>query len=426
MKKIFLILSLFSMVILSSCAKPVEEPTLTLLIGGMQQPNEKTFFRLFTRVFEAEYDIEVEVVYENPENIYDIVLNEVINNQDKTDLIMVDTAHIKPFMESELMVDISMIDAYTDRTITDLFDDYTHYAGSRYFVPISYDVYISIYHKDILPFLPSTVEVLRNNLNEITEIKSITWDDFFETARAAKMAMNEPIFGFPYSQVSSQLIYSLSGMMLSMGDYHMPSFSNAESLNAWQMIQALYEDGALMTGNQLNQLNQPTESLNNNHLKMSFGHMGPIGSAYQANPNRYVLGPAPKSSKTDMMGTTAGAWTYGITRNTKHQALAEKWIEFITDPEINYMYTSGLGGVMSPIAEVLYKLNQTSTDKIMKIGLSMVQSPIRISIVETDAYQSWDQVKRLYVSLYQDMISGEVITMEKLNSYQNQLELLKK
>src|SRR5690606_1755911 len=165
---------------------------------------------------------------------------------------------------------------------------------------------------------------------------------------------------------------------------------------------------------------------NNNILKMSFGHMGPIGTAYQANPNRYVLGPAPKSAETGYMGTTAGAWTYGMIKYSKQLALAEKWIEFITDPEINYMYTSGLGGVMSPIQEVIHKLDKTPTDQIMKIGLSMVQSPIRISIVETDAYQSWDQVKRLYVSLYQDMIDGETITMSELSSYQNQLESLKK
>src|SRR5690606_36381012 len=141
----------------------------------------------------------------------------------------------------------------------------------------------------------------------------------------------------------------------------------------WQMIESLYDDGALMTGNQLNQMNQPTDSLNNNILKMSFGHMGPIGTAYQANPNRYVLGPAPKSAETGYMGTTAGAWTYGMIKYSKHIDLAEKWIEFITDPEINYMYTSGLGGVLSPIQEVIHKLDKTPTDQIMKIGLSMVQ-----------------------------------------------------
>ena len=426
MKKIISLISLCSILFLVSCAKHVEEPTLRLLIGGMQQPSEKTFFRLFVKVFEAEYDINVEVIYDNPDNLYNVVSGELISGEFETDLIMVDTAHIRPFIESDIMQDLSWIDAYPDRTITDIFNDYTHQAGNRYFVPISYDVYMSIYHKDILPFLPSTVEVERNDLNEITEIKSITWEDFFETARNAKAALNQSVFGFPYAQVSSQLIYPISGMILSMGDYQLPSFYNTESLKVWQMIESLYDDGALMTGNQLNQMNQPTDSLNNNILKMSFGHMGPIGTAYQANPNRYVLGPAPKSAETGYMGTTAGAWTYGMIKYSKQLALAEKWIEFISDPEINYMYTSGLGGVMSPIQEVIHKLDKTPTDQIMKIGLSMVQSPIRISIVETDAYQSWDQVKRLYVSLYQDMIDGETITMSELSSYQNQLESLRK
>src|SRR5690606_2803548 len=141
-------------------------------------------------------------------------------------------------------------------------------------------------------------------------------------------SLNQSVFGFPYAQVSSQLIYPISGMILSMGDYQLPSFYNTESLKAWQMIESLYDDGALMTGNQLNQMNQPTDSLNNNILKMSFGHMGPIGTAYQANPNRYVLGPAPKSAETGYMGTTAGAWTYGMIKYSKQLALAEKWIEF--------------------------------------------------------------------------------------------------
>lgn len=154
-------------------------------------------------------------------------------------------------------------------------------------------------------------------------------------------------------------------------------------------------------------LTQPTELLNANQLWMSFGHMGPLGSSYNTNPNKYVLGPIPIDETSEHGGTTAGAWGYGIIKNSKNQAAARAWVKFITDPEINYLYCSGLGGVISPIKEVINHLGASNTDQIMRMGLLMLDQTIHVKVVNTSAYSDWNAVKLLYNSLYQKLLDDE-------------------
>lgn len=95
-------------------------------------------------------------------------------------------------------------------------------------------------------------------------------------------------------------------------------------------------------------------------------------------------------------------------------------------PEINYLYCSQLGGVISPVKEVVNHLGKSSTDKIMAIGLSSFDEEVEVSIVNTSGYTSWADVKNLYIALYQRLLTGETLTLEEANSFQQQLEALRK
>ena len=57
-------------------------------------------------------------------------------------------------------------------------------------------------------------------------------------------------------------------------------------------------------------------------------------------------------------------------------------------PEINYLYCSQLGGVISPVKEVVNHLGKSTTDKIMAIGLSSFDEEVEISIVNTSGHTS--------------------------------------
>lgn len=90
------------------------------------------------------------------------------------------------------------------------------------------------------------------------------------------------------------------------------------------------------------------------------------------------------------------------------------------------MYCSGLGGEISPIKQVTSQLGTSNADKIMALGLSMLDQDINILTVDTNNYTSWNDVKMLYIELYQELIDGVVINEALLNDYQVRLETLKK
>lgn len=420
-------LVLFSVIIFSSCQKTTTERQLSLMISGLQQPSEKVFLKTFIRLFEAETGINVNLTYILPADLIAQIEQEQSSEQYISDIIMVDTANMYHYIDGEWMSDISEIMAQkTDRTITNLFDAYTNVGTASYFVPVSYDIYISIYNIEALPYIPSTVEVLRNQEDVITQIKSITWEEFSQWAITIKEQTGYAKTGFPMSPTNSQLIYPLGGLALAYGADSFPLLNTNNALNAWNLIADMASHGAILQESILSTVNQPTSLLSSGSLWLSFGHMGPIGTAYNNLPSQYVLGPAPKVQTSQKAGSTAGAWTFGIPKNAPHNEEAKVWLDFITEPEINYLYCSQLGGVISPVKEVVNQLGSSNTDKIMAIGLSSFDDQVEISIVNTSDYTSWTEVKNLYIALYQRLLSGDMLTIEEANAFQLQLDALKK
>lgn len=408
--------------LLTGCQpKPAESKNLVLVLTGLQQANEKTFFRTFVRLFEAEHGIKVDVIYESPDQLS----NKIEQGALSPDVIMVDTARMATYIEQDQMAPIDWIDLEADRTFTSLMDAYTH-GDQRFFVPVSIDVYLSMYNKAALPYMPESVVVERDSQQAITRILDISWQDFSSWAKTIKSETGVAKFGLPYGAVNSQLLYPITGIGLAMGEHHLPRFDDSGALKAWSYLTDLKSANALAYGGNFAALTQPTELLANQELWMSFGHMGPLGTAYNMNPNRYVLGPIPKDDLTGNRGTTAGAWAFGILTETTHMKGAKAWIKFITDPEINYLYCAGLGGVMSPIQEVNNHLGTGSSDQIMKIGLSMLNDQVRVQIVDTHAYTDWQAVKMLYHNLYIELLEGQTMDINRLEVYQTQLNQLKK
>lgn len=427
MIKRFVAVILLSLFLLSGCqSNPIEEPeTLDLVLTGLQQPSEKTFFRTFVRLFEAEHGISVNLNYVLPDDMMSYIETSTAEGNN-IDVIMVDTARMFNYIDQGLMMNLQWLNQEVDRTFTQSFDSYTHLSDVRYFAPVSLDVYLTLYNKAALPFIPDGVEIVENDQNNITEITKISWQQLATWAKNIEVATGTPRFGFPYGQNSSQLIYPITGIGLAMGDHSLPSFNDAGAKAAWAYLADLKQNNALAYGPTFASVNQPTELLNSNDLWISFGHMGPLGSTFIANPNKYVLGPIPYDETTLQSGTTAGAWAYGMLNTSKNQSAGRAWIKFITDPEINYLYCSGLGGVISPLYEVNDHLTNSTVDQIMATGLHMLSNPIEIEVVDTTQYTVWNEVKLLYIDLYLQLLNGDTLDDSVLNSYQTQLNTLKK
>ncbi len=402
-----------------------ETKELNLVLSGLQQPGEKVFFKTFVKLFEAEYDTTVNLTYITPADLIARIETEQVSGIVDDDVIMVDTANMRPYVENGWMEDVgAVIAGFPDRTLTDRFAAWMTDAEGVYFIPVSFDVYISIYNVAALPYIPDSVDVIRDEDEKIVQIDAITWEEYAAWAIAIKAETGLAKAGFPMAATNSQLLYPLGGMAMAFGEEGFPSLNGAGAMAAWNLIAQMAAAEAFVDADILATVNQPTALLNTGSLWLGFGHLGQIGAAYDAQPDQYILGPAPTATATGVAGSTAGAWAYGIVAGAPHADVAAEWLEFMTDPEINYLYCSGLGGVISPIAEVTDRLGTSGTDRIMAIGLAMFQKEIHIAVLNTAAYTSWNAVKAIYLELFQELLSGVELTQAAADAFQADLDAL--
>jgi multiple sugar transport system substrate-binding protein len=412
---------------LLGCEKEEEQQELNLAISGLQQASERVFFKTFIKLFEAQYNAKVNLTYTTQADLKTKIETEQTSQNVVTDVVMVDTANMTPYIQGGWMEDITtVVNGLEDRTITNMFDASTNKDGKRYFVPISFDIYISIYNVAALPYMPTSVQVTKDANNNVTKINAITWEQFYEWAINIKTQTGNPKAGFPMATTGSQLLYPMGGMALAYGSGSYPKLNDAGAIAAWNKIAQAATAGALLPEAVLSETNQPTALLQAGHLWLSFGHMGPVGTAYASAPANYVLGPAPTAQSTGKAGSTAGSWTFGIVKGAKNRDIAEKWLDFITNPEINYLYCSGLGGVISPIKEVVDQLGTSNTDKIMAAGLAVLNSGATVTGLPTYLYTDWNAVKTVYTSLYRELLNGGTLTQAEADAYQAQLDALLK
>ncbi|MFH0992946.1 MAG: extracellular solute-binding protein, partial [bacterium] len=386
---------------------------------------EKVFFKTFVKLFEAESNISVNLSYVTPANLIAQIEAEHTAGVIDTDVIMVDTAHMSPYIENGWMQDVAAIlGGFSGRTITNRFAASMSQGNKVYFVPVSMDIYISIYNVAALPYMPVSVTVTRGEDDRITQIDAITWEEYAAWAITIKAETGFAKAGFPMAAMNSQLLYPMGGMALAFGEESFPNLNGIGAMAAWGLISQMVTADAFIAASVLASVNQPTALLNTGALWLGFGHLGPIGAAYDAAPEQYILGPTPAADATGIAGSTVGAWAYGIVAGAPHSAVAGKWLEFMTDPEINYLYCSGLGGVISPIEEAISQLGTSNTDRIMAIGIAMFQNDSHIAIVDTMAYTSWDEVKAIYLELFRYLLTGEELTQAQADGYQAELDAL--
>lgn len=410
--------------LLIGCRKkaPIDEPrALSMVVTGLTQPQEQSFFNLFIRLFEAENNTTVTVNYLSSQAFVALLNEDPLAHEH--DIILVDTANMKHYLDANWMHDISDV-VSTLPSLTQLFETYTKREGRDFFIPVSFDIYITLYNKLALPFIPENVSVKRNSDDEITQIEAISWKAFHQWAETIKQETTHARFGFPMARTGSQTIFPLSGMLLSYGVEEMYDISSESSLEALNAIASLASKNAFLDETILSPYNQPTTLLQQQLMWLSFGHIGPLGTVYRANPNDYVLGPAP-TGPTNLAGSTAGAWAFGILEESKNKDLANDWLTFIMQSDINYLYTSGLGGVMSPISTVKNELGNSAVDHIMQIGFTVMEGNIVIGVPDTSYFSNWDALKHIYVDLYERLLTGEAITQTEVEIFQSQIDALR-
>lgn len=271
--------------------------------------------------------------------------------------------------------------------------------------------------------MPYEIEVEKDTDGEITGIKRLTWEQYKNWAVAIARAEG-PKAGFPIGQTGSQLIYTLGGMQMAYDIDYFPKLDSSASQAVYNLILEMGLAGAIVNVDILNQYARPVELLKNGDLWLSFAHMGPLGDAYRAAPDAYIVAPGPLGS-SGKAGSTTGAGTFGIVKGAKNRELAQKFIAYAVDKKNNYEYCKGLGGCLSPIIGVTEMLENSDTDIIMKAGLDTATLGLR-AVEVPSGYINWFNVKAAYEEFYRSALAGTPLTEDMLKAWQKKIDAEKK
>lgn len=418
MKKIMCLvvfLALITAVLFSGCTLPTVsvQQVLKINLSGTPQPHEREYIiNTFIKGFETKYNVKVEVDFVTQADSIKKIQSEQESNNIVSDVLFVDTANMAPYVNGGWVEDLTDVIKASGANLTNMFDSSIKKDGKTYFAPISFDVYITIANKQALKYLPS-------GLSEQDVVNGLTWDQYADWAVA--MAKGEGVGKtmFPSNMTGSQLLYPMGGLGMAYGA-KFPEFNSSGFKDSMGIIAKMAEGNAFYP--EQDQYTAPTDPLKSGAVWLTFAHMSPVGVAYNAAPNEYIIGAAPKGPAG--AGSTAGAWCYGIQKGTKNKELAEKFINYVLDPEVNYDYCMQMGGLLSPIKEVEEILD--SNDVIMIAGAKMLDTTIISGVPSTD-YTDWNAVKLLYGDLFNKILEDKAIPDDKFfDALQAQLEALKK
>lgn len=389
MKKILSAILALALVLTACSFAVAETPVLNVLYSGTPEVHEKAYLMdEYFAGFEAEYGVKVNVDFVAQADAITKIRTEQESGNIVSDVVYADTANMAPYVNGEWMADITEIVANTGSTYTTMFDGTTNKDGVRYFVPNSFDVYVLIANVKALDYLPE-------GLTRDDVVAGITWEQYAQWACNIAAGEGEGKTMFPASMTGSQLLYPMAGMAMSYGG-GFPEFVSDGFKAAMGNIAVMAAGNAFYA--EQDQYTAVTEPMSSGAAWLAFSHMAPAGTAYNAAPNNFVIGAAPKGSVG--AGSTSGAWCYGIQKGAPNADLAQKFIEYIARPEVNYDFCSNYGGALSPIAEVGEIL--TDEDVVMRAGINVLASAI-VSGVPSTKYSDWNAVKLLYGDVFNEV-----------------------
>lgn len=385
---------------------------LKVTYSGTPEVHEKQYLMdSFFKNFEEQNNCTVEVDFVAQADAIKKIETEQSTGNIVSDIIYADTANMAPYVNGGWMMDISSIVNATGSTYTNMFDESTNASAARFFVPMSYDVYITVANVKALDYLP-------NGLTKEDVVKGITWEQYADWAVAIAKGEGEGKTMLPANMTGSQLLYPMGGMSLAYGG-GFPEFTSDGFKNALGIIAKIAAANGFYA--EQDQYSAPTEPLNSGDVWLTFAHMAPVGASYNAAPNNFVIGAAPKGSNG--AGSTSGAWCYGIQKGAPHMDLAEKFIQYVANPEVNYEFCSNYGGSLSPIVEVGEILD--SSDVVMRAGIEMLKTTTITGVPATE-YSDWNAVKLLYGDVLNNILENKVVPSDTfLTDIQNKLEDLK-
>jgi multiple sugar transport system substrate-binding protein len=397
-----------------------EIPTLVLDSEMFAPPAEQEFFiNEILAPFEEETGIRVIFQVIAGENMFDRLTAQQATDHISTDLILAFNGRFSWYTDEGWVEDLDEATAgWTDRTILPAFDGTAVVDGTRYFVPISADVYLTVANNNALPYLP-----------EGADIDSLTYEQYADWAVAVAEGEGEGkvcITGIPQKMWIYQFSTSALAYGLPPAGNPEPAFPNVNSeaaATAWSIWTEIGAGNGYMPT--ILNVDNCTDFLMREEAWLSVTHNARVGQVYASNETQFTVGPAPSGSAG--IGTIAGAHGLAIVKGSENYDEAVLLLEYLTRPEVQVKMNKGTGGFLPVVAEALDYLGDDPTDEIIRKALIVLEkgNPSYLPVAD---FQDWGAVKKIFDDIFLEMaLEGDgTVDQALLDAGQETLEGLRK
>jgi multiple sugar transport system substrate-binding protein len=399
---------------------PVPATTIVMSSEMFAPPAEQQFFiNEILKPFEEETGITVNFQVIEGQDMFDRVTVQQETGHITTDVILVFNGRFPWWTDAGYVVSLDdATSGWTDRTILQAFDATATADGTRYFVPISADVYLTIANNKALDYLP-----------EGADIDSLTYEQYADWAAAIAEGEGEGkvcITGIPqqmwiYQFGTSALSYGLNPA--GAGEPAFPNINSEGAAKAWEQWAKIgAADGFMPT---VLTVNNCTDFLMREEGWLAVTHNARVGQVYASNETQYTVGPAPSGDAG--IGTIAGAHGVGVVEGSANAEAAFLLMEYLTRPEVQVKMNKGTGGFIPVVAEAIDYLGDDPTDEIITKALLVLETGTPSYLPVAD-FQDWGAVKKVFDDVFTAMVLGGDGTVDQalLDSAQAEIDAIRK
>ncbi len=408
--------------IIETVEKEVEVPSKTLVLDSemFSPPAEQIFFiDEILKPFEEETGITVTFQIVKGEDMFDRLTAQQATGHVTTDMILAFNGRFAWYTDEGWMGSLDeTVNTWDDRSILPAFDGQAVVDGTRYFVPISADVYLTIANNKALDYLPVGADM-----------DNLTYEQYADWAVAIAAGENEgkvcmtgiPMKMWIYQFSSSALAYGLPGA--GNPEPAFPNLNAPQTVKAWEQWAKIGAgDGFMPT---ILSVDNCVDFLMREEAWLSVTHNARVGQVYASNETQFTVGPAPMGDTA--IGSIAGAHGLGIVEDSANVEAALLLLEYLTRPEIQLKMNKGTGGFLPVVAEALDYLGDDPTDEIIRKALIVLDNA-NGSFLPVSDFQDWGAVKQLFDDVFSEMVLNGDGTIDQalLDAKQVALEALRK
>jgi multiple sugar transport system substrate-binding protein len=409
--------------ILTACAQATPEPvkkTIVLDSEMFSPPDEQSFFiNEILKPFEAETGITVNFQIIEGSQMRDRITVQQETGHVTTDVILAFNGRFAWYTDPGYVVSLDdTVSGWDDRTVLPAFDGNAVVGGTRYFVPISADVYLTVANNKALPYLPAGADV-----------DGLTYEQYADWAVAVAQGEGEGkvcITGIPqkmwiYQFGTSALAYGLNPA--GAGEPAFPNINSAAAASAWgEWAKIGAADGFMPT---VLNVDNCTDFLMREEAWLSVTHNARVGQVYASNETQFTVGPAP--SGPSGVGTIAGAHGLGIVKGSAYVEEAKLLLEYLSRPDVQVKINKGTGGFVPVVAEALDFLGDDPTDEIIRKALLVLEKG-NTSFLPVADFEDWGAVKKVFDDVFTGMILDGDGTVDQamLDSAQAEIDAIRK